>query len=841
MKALYKPALGTFNFICIILAGYMTLKQIQIYLENADTSAISFQKFSQGSITMYPTYTICLEDSGRGDMYSYTKENVLEEDANRLGGTPKFHVKVVDHKFLIVPGERPYNASMHGGGEAQGELITHGGNNFLGSLTNNLEHDENLPGFTTEQGHYLGIPGETWGIMPGSHDGFGPPNSLLGGSPPLLGGPPPLLGGMYNPNDYDSTGTMDENSGSDGNFGPPNLLLGGPPPLLGGSYSPNDYDSGPPLLGMPFGTEYFGYDESSSDPPTNPVVHQSEPGSGFSLLDITTPPNFENPFNRNHTTISSSNFYGNQSENTMLNGSGIDSISNEFSNMSMNGSFVGNDAGNDLQTNGSENLLGSSLPRFRRRVPYQSSETIHSKKLFFRNHLKRNKMLSELNMNHKKSRYKRNLDVRTCEIGTHQMYPEGFQMRYDLPLIKWEKHGKTYGILPRHFKELLAGIYSEFKWQPPEGNWIPECKDIKYTLDDFSSFVFDDNVIDIQKFVLDYYTRTSTGSLFGWINDTYVAAETECILRTILGDTVCGTQDSFLNHLQQRTSIAYPFKKVFQDPTKLCYSPEQLPDVHKKSDHLTFNLTDLKANFNMFENWNMPALTIHIHMQGQFLRSIGKELSSLTPGDLVRYCPEMLGSYSSDCFGTRLTFDISQVTLLKSRHDADKQCENDLKDEDEKIMKTILEDDEVRCVPMFWMGLSNYSSRYPKCTTDSQYRRIADLTAGTQSKIRDKIVPPCQEMIIVTNVQRVKGRIRKNKDLYLDFQLRHVNDRYQVITNTRGFSVESCWSGIGGFIGIFVGVSLMQLPEIFLAFYTFLCKRKNTSEEKEKKGSKFKV
>ena len=226
------------------------------------------------------------------------------------------------------------------------------------------------------------------------------------------------------------------------------------------------------------------------------------------------------------------------------------------------------------------------------------------------------------------------------------------------------------------------------------------------------------------------------------------------------------------------------------------------------------------------------------------MRSIGKELSSLAPGELVRYCPELQGNWNSpDCFGTRMTFDISQVTLLKSRHDADTQCEIDLKDEDEKIMKAILEDDEVGCVPTFWMGLSNYSSRYPKCNTDSQYKRIAVLTTNFTSleNVRDQIVPPCQEMIIVTNVQMVKGRLRKGEDLYLDIQFRHVNDRYQVITNTRGFSVESCWSGIGGFIGIFVGVSLMQLPEIFLAFYTFLCRRSNKSEDKEKMGSKFKV
>ena len=89
---------------------------------------------------------------------------------------------------------------------------------------------------------------------------------------------------------------------------------------------------------------------------------------------------------------------------------------------------------------------------------------------------------------------------------------------------------------------------------------------------------------------------------------------------------------------------------------------------------------------------------------------------------------------------------------------------------------------------------------------------------------------------MVTNVQMVKGRERREgplkeptlneppglevQKLYLDIQFRLVNERYQVITNTRGFTIESCWAGIGGFIGIFVGVSLMQLPGLFFGFYT---------------------
>ena len=46
--------------------------------------------------------------------------------------------------------------------------------------------------------------------------------------------------------------------------------------------------------------------------------------------------------------------------------------------------------------------------------------------------------------------------------------------------------------------------------------------------------------------------------------------------------------------------------------------------------------------------------------------------------------------------------------------------------------------------------------------------------------------------------------------------------KYQVIENSRAFSVENCWSGIGGFVGIFIGLSLMAVPDLIQDVYEFL-------------------
>ena len=58
---------------------------------------------------------------------------------------------------------------------------------------------------------------------------------------------------------------------------------------------------------------------------------------------------------------------------------------------------------------------------------------------------------------------------------------------------------------------------------------------------------------------------------------------------------------------------------------------------------------------------------------------------------------------------------------------------------------------------------------------------------------------------------------------YLDLEFTiKTGGKYQVIENARAFSVENCWSGIGGFVGIFVGLSLMAVPDLLQDFYHFL-------------------
>ena len=55
--------------------------------------------------------------------------------------------------------------------------------------------------------------------------------------------------------------------------------------------------------------------------------------------------------------------------------------------------------------------------------------------------------------------------------------------------------------------------------------------------------------------------------------------------------------------------------------------------------------------------------------------------------------------------------------------------------------------------------------------------------------------------------------------LYLDINFRNNNPLVQIIESRQSFTIHACWAGIGGFIGIFIGVSLSQLPQMISCFF----------------------
>ena len=76
-------------------------------------------------------------------------------------------------------------------------------------------------------------------------------------------------------------------------------------------------------------------------------------------------------------------------------------------------------------------------------------------------------------------------------------------------------------------------------------------------------------------------------------------------------------------------------------------------------------------------------------------------------------------------------------------------------------------------------------------------------------------------MIVVSYIKENRGRKRKRQKmggeippLYMDLEFIQGSELFQEIQSVKDFGLGDCWSGIGGFIGMIVGYSLMNIPQL---------------------------
>ena len=78
-------------------------------------------------------------------------------------------------------------------------------------------------------------------------------------------------------------------------------------------------------------------------------------------------------------------------------------------------------------------------------------------------------------------------------------------------------------------------------------------------------------------------------------------------------------------------------------------------------------------------------------------------------------------------------------------------------------------------------------------------------------------------MSVIAILDRNELRGDGNEKIF-DFSFVSGETTYKEITNTRDFGFESFWSSVGGFVGIFVGYSIMNLSDVVVGFITWLLK-----------------
>ena len=249
-------------------------------------------------------------------------------------------------------------------------------------------------------------------------------------------------------------------------------------------------------------------------------------------------------------------------------------------------------------------------------------------------------------------------------------------------------------------------------------------------------------------------------------------------------------KDEIVHCKKHKLKKEEPMIKSYQDPEKVCFTRNNDfgPQKVRTHEKLMINWEFLKAANGTFR--------IYHHNKQQFQR---------------RICKYIISKETSMIIHGKLEFWVSEVTLLRRRVDANDPCDPIVND-DEQSLNMIMK--QVNCTPPYWKSMFPKVAHYPDCKDSKQLKDISDIITEPAKMIRvfDKYTMPCNKMSSTVTFHMKPAKEDDDKKLYLEFN--YLEDTYQEVFNQKDFGLEMLGSSIGGFIGMFLGYSLLQCPEL---------------------------
>ena len=163
-----------------------------------------------------------------------------------------------------------------------------------------------------------------------------------------------------------------------------------------------------------------------------------------------------------------------------------------------------------------------------------------------------------------------------------------------------------------------------------------------------------------------------------------------------------------------------------------------------------------------------------------------------------------------------MRFKIQKLEVIKHRQTSKTPCNQNWKKDDEEIMAQKVK--SAGCRPSHWKT----SKEFPICTSKEQMETFLEINVTRYEPACtsiQKIVHTYQEFEILEDwTQEWLDQIDHAFEVMLEFQ----DSRYMEIQQVRSYGVEDVVGDIGGYLGLFLGFALLQIPELFFNIYSWV-------------------
>ena len=155
-------------------------------------------------------------------------------------------------------------------------------------------------------------------------------------------------------------------------------------------------------------------------------------------------------------------------------------------------------------------------------------------------------------------------------------------------------------------------------------------------------------------------------------------------------------------------------------------------------------------------------------------------------------------------------FTVQNIEMIKLRNKRARPCIQGTPDFDTYLFEDIMK--SVGCRPPYWSSRTHLNV----CSTDVQMKKIRKLYLE-HSMHRDVRLAylPCRRLI---NIQYEFSEIdhKETQPPYFMINVWFVNSKYREIKMVSKFDAQTLIGNIGGYIGIFVGYTLLNLPDLVI-------------------------
>ena len=282
-------------------------------------------------------------------------------------------------------------------------------------------------------------------------------------------------------------------------------------------------------------------------------------------------------------------------------------------------------------------------------------------------------------------------------------------------------------------------------------------------------------------------------------------------------------------HPTLKNETVFGVTRTYQDPMHVCLSKAR---KFESSGLLKYQYWEI-STLEMLSSWGDYDIRIFVHQKGQLLRSLGAPTFVLE-NEFLKNKKERLG----EGLTYKIDLDINSVHVLQKRHDSSEPCDEMIYDEDAIWIRNAIK--LLNCTPTF-LDKTKYISEYNQSNTQkiscgkSQLFEFHSKYSPKShfERIANSYVQPCTEMeSVVTSIGKSmapnKNSIDSSGDLMsprsslprLEIMLFYKARYYNLATNEKAVTLLTLWSQIGGFVGIFLGYSLLQLPELIGYIFT---------------------